>query len=190
MDKSIDLINKGANVNEKIADDGSFITPLIMAASIGSTQLTKCLLSKGADPTIKDFLNRNALMYASAKGNEGVVELLAKYNSHINDKDDEGSTALILGAKSLDLKIVKSLVNAGSDINAQDKLGITALMWSSLLSYNQDKIDLINFLLDNKANILIKDSHGRTAKDYIKDSNLKNYPGFTNLYKRLSGVSM
>jgi hypothetical protein len=58
------------------AKDAQGSTLLHYAASTGRAKLTKFLLKKGADPTIKDNEGKTAFDIAVEKGHEGVVELL------------------------------------------------------------------------------------------------------------------
>jgi hypothetical protein len=76
----------------------------------------------------------------------------------------DGITPLM---KWLDYKLSQSLINRGDDPNDQDIFGRTALM---LHSFFEDKFEngmpIIQFLIENGANINIRDNEGRTALFY------------------------
>ncbi len=97
--ESINLINKGANVNEKIAGDkDGFFTPLMVASSIGATQITKCLLSKGADPMVASDQGENALMYGAENCSVDSVNAIIDSGADVNAKDKIGDSALYFAA--------------------------------------------------------------------------------------------
>ena len=59
------------------------------AAENGRVQAVKCLISKGADPALRDNIGRNSLDWASLCGHVDVIELLV---SHLTDTDSANST--------------------------------------------------------------------------------------------------
>ncbi|MEM6434790.1 MAG: ankyrin repeat domain-containing protein [Cyanobacteria bacterium P01_D01_bin.115] len=71
-----ELIEAGAEVNWI---DGEGVTPLILAAFKGHTELAALLLNHGADPTVKDQWDRTALDYALRRGEDDpIVHLLQR----------------------------------------------------------------------------------------------------------------
>jgi len=72
------LLDPGADVNEKDADNGA--TALIYASREGQEDVVKALLKKGADATIKDNDDQTALYYAEKEGYSNIVKcLIEKY---------------------------------------------------------------------------------------------------------------
>lgn len=65
------------------------ITPLMIAASSGKTNLTKLLLQNGANPNITDSRGENSLDYATRICNEKIkkeiAQLLLDYGAKINE---------------------------------------------------------------------------------------------------------
>jgi len=103
---------------------------------------------------IKEFCN------ASWRGDlERVKKLLTKRKVDVNEKNEYGSTALILASLNGRIEIVKYLLANGANINKQDWNGNTALILASLRGH----IDVVKYLLANGANINQKDKYGYTA---------------------------
>ena len=92
---------------------------------------------------------------------------LKQYPGLASVRDIDGSTPLInLARKSFDQKnsevsasdIAKTLVSAGADVNARNKNGITTLH----LAVHNGNLNLIEFMLEHKARLDVKDNSGRT----------------------------
>jgi len=183
--QAINLINNGADVNEKIeTGKGGYFTPLMIAASTGANQITKCLLAQGADPMVVNDQGRNALMFAAVQGREEAVELLGQDRRFINTKDLDGRTPLILGVMSRNAKVVGTLLKEGSDANLQDNEGKTALMWAC----SSTLLEIGNLLLDYDADVTIKNNRGRTAKSVCDGSSLSEdniQPQYTEQFRSL-----
>jgi uncharacterized protein len=71
---ALSLINLGADVNFVNDDSGQSI--LIRAAPIGSVDVVRALLRKGADAKVRDKSGKTALDYAIDYGNHEVAKLL------------------------------------------------------------------------------------------------------------------
>jgi hypothetical protein len=71
-----ELLNDGKNPNARQSDG---ITPLMIAASNGDTEIASMLLAKGADPNLRAG-NRSALTIAKGRGSAGagMVQLLER----------------------------------------------------------------------------------------------------------------
>ncbi len=68
---------------------------------------------------------------AFSKGAEGLRSLLAASNININEKDDNGVTALMYAASNADAKTVDILLSAGANIEAKDANWQTALFYAT-----------------------------------------------------------
>lgn len=69
------LLSKGANVNQVSADG---CTPLIRAAQQKKLNTIRLLLDQGADPALRDKRGYSALRWASMRGSDEIIALLAK----------------------------------------------------------------------------------------------------------------
>lgn len=123
------LLEKGADataVNHKNRDI------LNIAVTIQNSDLAKMALAAGANPKmVTSIYQGSALIYASAKGQDAIVDMLITHKAPLDRINNIGWTALlevaILGDGSLPYQnIVKSLLEAGADKNIRDKQGNTA----------------------------------------------------------------
>ena len=138
------LLDNGANPNALVNNtprarmrDGSprivFATALMRAAFSGDLELTKLLLTHGADPKIVSRDNETVLMAAAGTGfipgySKGrtaaerleVIKLLVDLGQDVNAADNYGITALMVAANFGDAPIVQYLIGKGADLAAHD----------------------------------------------------------------------
>ena len=70
---------------------------------------------------------------AAGNGNEEtVLSLLNRNEVNVNDKDNDGNTALIMAAIKNHERMVSLLIDRGADINSKDNDGETALYWAEM----------------------------------------------------------
>jgi uncharacterized protein len=139
------LVKAGANVNA--VEQFQHQTPLMWAvtASKHAAEMTKLLLSKGAN-----------------------VKARALYTDWPNQLSSEprgqyrpvgGLTALLYAARNGCSDCVQALIGAGADVNVPTPEGVTPLM----ISLDNDQNDVAALLLDRGANPHVADWWGRTA---------------------------
>jgi len=91
-------------------------TPLILAAVNGHAKACEALLKAGADTSITDCHDQNALHLAAIFGQHGVITtLLAAHKQLLNAKNSSGNTPLILAAFKGHPKACEALLKAGAD---------------------------------------------------------------------------
>ncbi len=144
----------GANVNNVDHNDwvwgGHSFTPIFYAASEGHTEVTKLLISKGADvnfateegitPLMKAKSNeiRTLLLEAGAIADTAfheavqikdydAIELLLKHRANINIIGTNGRTPLMEAIHKIDGALVARLLEHHADIHIKDKRGKTPL---------------------------------------------------------------
>ncbi|MEL4896292.1 ankyrin repeat domain-containing protein [Crocosphaera sp. Alani8] len=200
-DISIELL-KDINVNEK---DEIGETVLLWAVKEGREDIIKWLVNKGADINVTNKNGDTLLMLATNNYLASSVQLFIDKGVDINARNKYGDTALI---KSIDYKketvseaelmnVVKLLIKNGADINiipkSKSKFAYTALMEAT----NENYFKLVKFLLNNGANVNLKNEAGMTAlmiaaeEGYVNilqlllekgaDVNIKNESGETAL---------
>ena len=124
---SIDLLNHGANANEKVAGDDGYYTPLMIASSMGANPIAKCLLKKGADSSIMNRQGRTALMFAAENCNDKVVDTLIEGGADVNAKDKLGKDVLYFAAvcsvssRQQSYTMVHNLLTHGANPNVVSK---------------------------------------------------------------------
>lgn len=83
------FIENGALLNE----NGPMGTPLMASVVKGNVEITKLLLSKGADVNLADANGTTALIYAVQFSNKEILSLLLEHNVDKSHKDKDGKTA-------------------------------------------------------------------------------------------------
>jgi ankyrin repeat protein len=163
------LINRGANVNARIAEvppirrwilpisDISWVdftgqTPFLRAALAGDLTVMHLLLDHGADPNIPTFSNTTALMAA------------AGVNWSVGQTYTESKEAL--------MEAVKLCLEKGADVNAVNTMGFTALTGA----VNRGSNDILQFLVNHGARLNVTDKEGRTLQEWAEGVFLATVP--------------
>ncbi|CAG8706848.1 21822_t:CDS:2, partial [Gigaspora rosea] len=146
------------------ASSSSGLTPLHYAASRGHLEIVKWLIiDAGAIVDLEDQTGETALLKAAYSGHADVVAWLVRKQANIEQKDNDGWTALHNASAQGYLPIVKHLLEiAHADVDVKSKNGHTPLMNAA----SKGHINIVEYLLDRGgANPLIKNKFGETAYD-------------------------
>lgn len=149
------LYNIYTNNIEQSADE--FISAVHHKATYDEV---KIMLEQGIDPNIQNEIGRTALFYAQSSNK---AELLLEYGANPNHETIKKKTPLFSNMiEEKDIKtFFNTLIKGGANINHQDINGNTVLheaaYWGRHFS--------VEPLLENKANILIKNNKGQTVID-------------------------
>ena len=165
------LIQKGAKVNETtsspVAYKGETIqsgsTALMAAIGTNRSDNAKILIDNGADVKKQTKNGVDALLIASANGDEEIVKILiekgAKPDSEITQeftvkgqKVFKGSTALMAAADGGRTGVIKQLIASGADVNHSNETGSTALMAASAKGH----LEAVKALVSAGANVKAK----------------------------------
>lgn len=146
------LIKAGANLNANSPEG----TPLFTAAKIGNVDAVTILLNNGSNIKIRDKWGNSALhaAFMHPKPND-IVDILIENGIDINAKGKDGMTALHLAARNINVTLVEKLINSGADVDEISEEG-TALAMSI------GNKDIVQLLIQNKANPNISDKYGIT----------------------------
>lgn len=132
---------------------------------------------KSKNINVKDIYGWNFLMWASRKGDLGIVKLLLDMGANIDDKDNTGSTSLMFACYSGYFDIVKLLLERGANFNLTNNFGDTAL--HNACKYKPDILiikELLNYGADpnitNKEKQKPIDVFKGTEKDKTEAENL------------------
>jgi len=135
----------------------------------------KEMLEKGIDPNTQNERGQTALFYAKEPNK---IKLLLEYGANPNHQTPTKQTPLF--SNMIDAKDIKAffntLIKGGADINHQDIDGNTVLHKSAYWGRHYS----IEPLLENKADISIKNNKGQTAID-IAIEEYKNIVTATNV---------
>ena len=134
-------------------------TPLYLVCKHGSHNdisidiIKALLLADIGDDEEDKYINKKAehgyfpLYIASKNGDEDIVELLLAYSANIEEKNEQGQTALMIAIQQNNnkshLEVIKMLLEAGADFLYTDNTGHTALDWAQ----QNDDDDVIRLLI-------------------------------------------
>ncbi|KAJ6249438.1 ankyrin repeat protein [Anaeramoeba flamelloides] len=147
--------NKKVNINEIIYDR----TLLHWSCTAGKLEITKFLLSNGADVNSTDATGRTPLHEASDQGRDDLIKILLDAGSEINQIDQNGHTALYCAVLSRKISAVEALIKGGArlDFHFGDE-GKKALH----LACNLGRADMVELLIAYGANVNAITSKGFT----------------------------
>jgi ankyrin repeat protein len=117
------LVGSAAEANAK---DEQGDSPLLYSAAVGSVDVMKYLLDKGADVNAQNPFGTTALMISAT--DIAKVRLLVERGADVNRASKQGRTALSIAAMSdQSSEIVRYLAAKGADLQAKDAFGNTIL---------------------------------------------------------------
>jgi len=172
------LIDGGADVN---TSDCEGEPPLICAARHGNADLTKVLLGRGADLSVrakrtdrKDTVLMAAIeSYLGWTPNLDTVGVLIEAGADVNAVNEFGATALMNAAWGDWTEIVKLLLANRAEVNARDYSGGTVLMKAASSNWHEDykdketvrgqRLSIVQALSANGAEINATDNRGDSA---------------------------
>lgn len=80
------------------------------------------LLSRGADPDLKDGAGNSPLLLAAASGETHLIDILVSAHANVNLANSGGETPLIRAVQRRDLPMVRTLLADGADPDQADRL--------------------------------------------------------------------
>ncbi|MCP4137637.1 MAG: hypothetical protein GY754_42110 [bacterium] len=166
--KALNLIENGASihaVNEKNQ------TVLALATNYKLPTVVKKLLEEGANANSRDQWELTALMGAAYHNSIKMIELLLNKEANIHAKNTYNKTPILYAAEGGALEAMKFLVEKGANINDTDETGATALMFASVIE--EQKTELVTYILSVCSNKLEKDENHKNALDYAVEFNHK-----------------
>lgn len=119
----------------------------------------KTYINSGADINARYDEGLTALMIASGRGNEKILDLLLQNGADVNLKSNDGATALFFASMNGHTNIVYTLIKNGADVNIKTNNGLTPLMIASLKGHK----DAVSILIDNGADIESRGNNNMTA---------------------------
>ena len=121
------LLSISTDVNAK--DPYASMTPLMMAAYDGYTEIARLLIEKGADVNARGGVDMDMtpLIYAASQDRVDMVKLLLDKGANVDTKTQYGWTPLFFAASRGRVDIAKLLIDKGADVNAKLPTGETAL---------------------------------------------------------------
>jgi hypothetical protein len=121
--KVIEALLNARDINfEARAFNGN--TALMVAAFKGLPQVVQMLLDKGAEVNRPGW---TALHYAAAIGNNAIVGLLLEKSAYIDAASPNGTTPMMMAARSGHILTVKLLLDEGADATLKNQQGMSAI---------------------------------------------------------------
>ncbi len=164
LDVVKELITAGVNIDATKSDIGA--TPLYFAAQNGHLDIVKELIAAEANVNAaRRDIGATPLYVAAQNGHLDVVKELITAGANIDAaRSDTGGTPLYVAAQNGHLDVVRELIKAKSNLNTQNNEGWSPLMH---LLYTKNK-EIIQFAIDNGADLEAKDNRGRTVLSLAK----------------------
>jgi ankyrin repeat protein len=133
-----DYLDKPGTTIVNTRDSSSGESALHIVVQRRDSQWLGFLLSRGADPNLRDSNGNTALALAARLGwTDGVTALLARH-ANVNAANDRGETPLILAVQRRDLATVRLLLASGADPKAADHIaGMSAQDYAARDSRSQ-----------------------------------------------------
>lgn len=155
------LLDSGAQVN---MPTDSFESPLTLAACGGHVDLAMLLIERGANIEEVNDEGYTPLMEAAREGHEEMVALLLSQGANINAQTEETQeTALTLACCGGFTDVADYLIKNGADI----ELGASTPLMEAA---QEGHMDLVKFLLENRANVHAQTQTGDTALTYASEN--------------------
>lgn len=131
--------------NELLFLIAGYLGPKDLGSLLRGNKFLACFLqSMLYKHAIEDSLGVTALMWAASKGHEPLIRLLLETGAAgVNDRDDEGLTALHRAASEERIEIIKFLLKHDADIHAHTNDFSTVLHWA-VTSRSEDVVRLMN----------------------------------------------
>ena len=154
------LLSAGAQDLNKV--DVFFGTPLHLAATRGSLEITKLLLEAGADVNAEGAAVQrkgHPLHSAAALNRVAVGALLMERGAEVDARNSVGETALIVASRSGHPEMVELLLSAGADVLAEDEDNYPALHAAA----SRGQLNVVKLLLSKGGDVNRRSTDGGTA---------------------------
>ncbi len=92
---------------------------------------------------------KGSLIQTAKNGEKSKSKILLEKRADVNEKDTDGTTALMAAVSYGRIDIVKALIKNGADVNVKDNSGFTPLA----MAISAERIDIIKVLLENGADV-------------------------------------
>ncbi|MGX1811513.1 ankyrin repeat domain-containing protein [Nocardia sp. NPDC055321] len=158
-------LTDGAQVDTR---DTAGRTPLMLAVLSDDLPVARVLLEFGADPDARDARGETPWVNTGVTGSVPMMEALLPAHPDLTLPNRFGGNALIPAAEKGHLNYVREVLRQTDiDIDHVNDLGWTALLEAVYYGDGGPRYrDIVQVLVDNDADLTIRDANGRTAFDH------------------------
>lgn len=180
-------INKLSDINQEFEikeNSVQIIKANILIACIfynADIEIIKYIINCGCDVNKADENKNTPLLYASLYyKNPEILDILISLGANINQRNIIGANSLLISIYNDNIEILKKNILIGCDVNSQNNGG-----WSALMAVALDKrpIEMAKILVENGADITLKNKTQKTAIDIAIEYNNKELVDFLLLWK-------
>ncbi|KAF5286936.1 hypothetical protein FQR65_LT12395 [Abscondita terminalis] len=154
------LIKKGADLT---LANGYSMTPFLYLCKSGDTNVVKNTRPKIENINLQNREGRSALHLAITHRNNDVARFFIDIGVDVNLTDRYGMTAFHYACQLADIDVVKKMLPNVTDINLQSSIFKNTALNMAFMNRNKD---IGPFLIDEGADISLKDRDGMTAFHY------------------------
>ena len=140
LDKVIDFILKGASIEYKSKEKGSF--PLLICSRKNYLQTFIVLLKAGANVNQSNHYLTTSTMAAARHGNKEILELLILKKADVNARCLDGDNAIMSAKRHDQVECFDMLVKASSYLNNRNLANQTLIDLPSEVNFDLSKISL------------------------------------------------
>jgi ankyrin repeat protein len=130
----------------------------VMTVILVVSLLTAAGCEKQENPT-----PRTSFHLAALQGRIDAVQQHIKAGSDLNEKDEYGSTPLIVAVTFGETEVARALIEAGADMKIANNQGATPLHLAAFFC----RTGIVEALLDNGADKTLRNSAGKTAMETV-----------------------
>ena len=141
-----------------------FVTTLLNITACGSKD-TNSIKDKGQSTESQITVKppKTDIHTAALMGDLKVIHQHIKAGSDLDEKDQYGSTPLIIAATFGKTEIARALIDAGADVNCRNNDGSTPLHIATFFC----RTEIVRMLLDNGADKNLENNFGSTALESV-----------------------
>jgi len=167
LEKVIEILNKGANVDASFARDDSELsgmTALMVASSRGYSNMVGELIKRGANVNLKHYSGTTALMFAAFNGDAKIIKALVGAGANPNVQvvsfhagEITPLISVINSNKEDRVEVASILISAKAQVNPEGKFFLSPLM------HAVGNLEMVKLLVANGADVNQKNVRGATA---------------------------
>ena len=155
------LLSHGADPNAHSSD---FESAIYLAACVGSADIVRLLVERGAD--VNAFGGKLGYPLQAATSTPEIVEILLDSGANIDARGGEYGSAIQAAADSKNFESVRLLIDRGADVNASGGMYGGALLAALVFNVFDQQTALLSAGLENSAIALLLLEHGARADVY------------------------